>query len=180
MPLHIQAVSIFIASVLDTISTLSSLSFFLLWWHLIDRLMVRGWVIFSVTRFGVILPLWQHFINLYQMVQGLFNVWQIFEPTLANCVFGPAFNVVKGQILKNNLAIWSHWLFSTRVSSMFHSERYYLPILIFIITIHTRKYTFYEQQELLFKPKNNAFKKWANPGAILKTSLFKYKLLGSG
>ena len=37
----------------------------------------------SVTRFGEISPLWQNFMNLCQMVEGIFSVWQIFEPTLA-------------------------------------------------------------------------------------------------
>ena len=33
-------------------------------------------------RFGKISPFWQHFIFLCQMVEGLFSVWQLFEPTL--------------------------------------------------------------------------------------------------
>ena len=37
----------------------------------------------SVTRFGEISPLWQHFINVCQIVEGLIGVWQMFEPTLA-------------------------------------------------------------------------------------------------
>ena len=44
---------------------------------------VDRWVC-SVTRFGEILSLGQHFINLCQMVEGLFSVRQIFESTLAN------------------------------------------------------------------------------------------------
>ena len=45
------------------------------------------------------------------MDEGLFSVWQIFEPTLAKlwCFWQP-FNFVHGQILKNNVAIWSHCL----------------------------------------------------------------------
>ena len=43
------------------------------------------------------------------MVEGLFSVWQFFEPTLAKLLFlGQPFNPVHGQILKNNIAIWSH------------------------------------------------------------------------
>ena len=37
----------------------------------------------SVTTFGKILSLWQHYINLCRMVEGLLSVWQLFEPTLA-------------------------------------------------------------------------------------------------
>ena len=37
----------------------------------------------SVTKFGEISPLWQHFMNLCQMFVGLFIVLQMFEPTLA-------------------------------------------------------------------------------------------------
>ena len=37
----------------------------------------------SVTRFGEISPLLLHFMNVCQMVDGLFCVWQILEPTLA-------------------------------------------------------------------------------------------------
>ena len=43
------------------------------------------------------------------MVEGLFSVWQFFEPTLAKLLFlGQPFNPVHGQILKKNIAIWSH------------------------------------------------------------------------
>ena len=37
----------------------------------------------SVTRFGEILLLGQTFKNLLQTFEGLFSVWQNFEPTLA-------------------------------------------------------------------------------------------------
>ena len=36
--------------------------------------------------------------------------WQKFEPTLEKYAFGQTFTVVNGLILKNDLAIWSHWL----------------------------------------------------------------------
>ena len=43
------------------------------------------------------------------MVEGLFSVWQFFEPTLAKLFFlGQPFNPVHGKIFKNNIAIWSH------------------------------------------------------------------------
>ena len=46
----------------------------------------------SVTRFGEISPLRQHFMNLCQMVKGLFYVCQVVEPTLAKLLcFGAAF-----------------------------------------------------------------------------------------
>ena len=37
----------------------------------------------SVTRFGEISPLRQHFINLCHLFEDLIGVWQIFKPTLA-------------------------------------------------------------------------------------------------
>ena len=50
-----------------------------------------------------------------QTLRGLCNVLQNLEPTLAkNMFFGQIFNVVNGQILKNNLATWSHWQASMR------------------------------------------------------------------
>ena len=58
----------------------------------------------SVTKFDE-----RQVNNLCQTLNGLFNVWQHFEPILANrYVFGHIFIVVNGKILKNNLAIWSH------------------------------------------------------------------------
>ena len=55
----------------------------------------------SVTRFGEISPLWQNVIG----------IWQKFKPILAifKIDIGQMFTVVKGQILKNDRAIWSHW-----------------------------------------------------------------------
>ena len=43
--------------------------------------MTDNWT--PVTWFGEILPLWQNFINLWQIVKGLLSVWQNFEPTTA-------------------------------------------------------------------------------------------------
>ena len=42
---------------------------------------------FNVTRFGEISPLWQHFMNLCEMVKGLLYLCQIVEPTLAKWLF---------------------------------------------------------------------------------------------
>ena len=63
-------------------------------------------VVISVTRFGNILRIF------VKLVEGLFSVWQILEPTYFGKIvmFGEPFNIVHGQLLKNNTAIWSHWL----------------------------------------------------------------------
>ena len=43
-------------------------------------------------------PLWQNFISLCQFFEGLLNIWQNCEPTLAAFyVIGQKFIVVKGQ-----------------------------------------------------------------------------------
>ena len=67
-------------------------------------------VLISVTRFGDISPFWQKFTSLWQilMVYFLFGkmlnlLWQICD------IIGLIFIVAHGQILKNNIAIWSHW-----------------------------------------------------------------------
>ena len=65
----------------------------------------------SVTRFGEISPLWQTFTSIWQNFDSFFLIWQNAESTLAICdIFGLIFIVANGQILKNKLAIWSHWL----------------------------------------------------------------------
>ena len=44
-----------------------------------------------MARFGEISPPGQHFMNICQMVEGLFSVWQTFKPTLAKLLsFGAA------------------------------------------------------------------------------------------
>ena len=55
--------------------------------------------------FGNVLLILVKWFRAYSMF-GKFSslLWQNFN------VFGPPFNVVQGQILKYNLAIWSHWL----------------------------------------------------------------------
>ena len=75
-----------------------------------------------VTRFGEISPLWQKCKNLWWACKGLWqkckNLWwarkglfialKNYEPTLAKFhAFGEIFIDVNGQILKNNLSIWS-------------------------------------------------------------------------
>ena len=70
----------------------------------------------SVTRFGIILSLWQSFKNLsqtfkklWQPFEGLFCVWQNFKPTFAIFIkFGQTRAIVSSQERKNYLDIWSH------------------------------------------------------------------------
>ena len=57
------------------------------------------WPTNSVTRFGKIATHWLYF-------EGSFSIWLKFEPTL----HGANFIFANGQILKNNLAIWTHCL----------------------------------------------------------------------
>ena len=45
-----------------------------------------------------------------QFFEGLFTIWENPAPTLAILyAIGQVFIDVNGQMLKNNLAIWSHW-----------------------------------------------------------------------
>ena len=69
-----------------------------------------GNIMLSVTRLGKILPLGQTFKNLWQTFEGLYSVWKNFEPTFAKMVltFGQIWAIVSSQIIKNNLAKWSH------------------------------------------------------------------------
>ena len=57
----------------------------------------------SVTRFGKISPLW-HNLRVY-LVFGNFLILML----QINFTIGHVFIVVNGPILKNNLAILSHW-----------------------------------------------------------------------
>ena len=61
--------------------------------------------------FGEISPLGQTFKSILQTFEGLFSVWQSFEPTLAQIFmnFGQIWAFVSCQIMKNILAVWSHW-----------------------------------------------------------------------
>ena len=63
----------------------------------------------SVIRFDKLLPLWQNIQSLGQFFRGyvllckiLDLLWQIL------CAIGQIFFYQNGQMLKNNLAIWSH------------------------------------------------------------------------
>ena len=63
------------------------------------------WPVPSVTIFGEISPLWK-FLAIFS---GLFHIWKVLKSLWHDFdVFGQFFSVVKGQILKKNLAIWSH------------------------------------------------------------------------
>ena len=48
----------------------------------------------------------QNLQSLGRIFEGLFTIWQNFKPILAN--FGQIFIDIDGQMMKNNLAIWSH------------------------------------------------------------------------
>ena len=69
-------------------------------------------VINSVTRFGEVSPiqqkcasLWQIFNSLYFLYGKMMGLlWQMWN------IIGLVFIVVNGQISKNYLDIWSHWL----------------------------------------------------------------------
>ena len=64
----------------------------------------------SVTRFGEISPLWQNFTILWQISDSLFCIWQSLLSLLWKIwyIIGLILIVANGQILKNNLTIWSH------------------------------------------------------------------------
>ena len=42
------------------------------------------WIVYIVTRFGKISPLWRNFINLWPFIEGLDSIWKHFEHLLAN------------------------------------------------------------------------------------------------
>ena len=69
-----------------------------------------------MTRFGDISQFWPNlkslgqFLRVYLLLgKNLDQLWQILY------AIGQVFIDVNGQILKNNLAIWSHWSCSVRV-----------------------------------------------------------------
>ena len=74
----------------------------------------------SVTRYGEISPLWQKFMNLCQMVEGLFSFRQNFGNFL---MFIGSFSkwYINGQILKNNVTILPHCLMPTLPQSFLHA-----------------------------------------------------------
>ena len=54
-----------------------------------------GWpspikVLFSVTRFGEILPLWHNFKSIGQIFEGLFSIWQNVDHTVAKMCYNCA------------------------------------------------------------------------------------------
>ena len=63
-------------------------------------------ILFSVTRFGEILPLWHKIKGLLQFYEGLFSIWQnIINFGKFYIQLGNFSLFVNGQIMK---AIWSH------------------------------------------------------------------------
>ena len=61
-----------------------------------------------VTSFGEFSPFWQNLESLGQFFQGLF--WKILDRLwLILYAIGQVFIDVNGQMLKNNLSIWSQW-----------------------------------------------------------------------
>ena len=63
----------------------------------------------SVTRFGEISPLWQHFKSLWRLFEGLFSLGQNFETSWEKIfVIEIIFMVVNGWKLTNNVAIRTH------------------------------------------------------------------------
>ena len=79
-----------------------------------------------VTRFGEILPLWQNRTGLWKNVDGIFSIWQNFEPTLQKYDIWRIFIVTNGQILNSFRATWSLWmlLFHSRKSDDFKSFKF--------------------------------------------------------
>ena len=67
-----------------------------------------------VTRFGEILPLWQKFTSLRQIFDSFFCGKMLSLLGQICDIIGLILIDTNGQILKNNLTIWSHWLISTR------------------------------------------------------------------
>ena len=65
-----------------------------------------------MTRFGEFPPLKQNLKVLCQLTEGLIylSFVKASNPIMAKTAIGQIFIVVKGQTLKNNLAIRSHWL----------------------------------------------------------------------
>ena len=72
---------------------------------------------FSVTRFGKISPFWQNPQSLGQFLRVFLlfgKFWTDFGKKFYAIeqiwyIIGPIFIVTNGQMLKNNLAVWSHW-----------------------------------------------------------------------
>ena len=62
------------------------------------------YVLFGVNRFCDILLVLQKFKSLWQLVKGLFSIWQHFEPTLCKYLFDSAiFNYCKLSTIEKEL-----------------------------------------------------------------------------
>ena len=99
-----------------------------------------------MTRFGEISQLWPKVNNLRQIFEGLCGFWQNVELTLVKFnVQEQSFIVTNGQILKNNLAIWSHWTWASICSEeaqCFISNRFFGNTLLLQkkeIKLYTRR-----------------------------------------
>ena len=69
----------------------------------------------SATIFGEISPLWQKNLTLTQFFEGIFSIWQNFEPTWAKIyAIRQSLFVGNWQKGKHTLAIWSHCLITKR------------------------------------------------------------------
>ena len=64
----------------------------------------------SVTRFGEISPLWQKFRCFGKSLTVYFLFGKMLSQLWQTCyIIFQIFTVANGQVLKNNLTIWSHW-----------------------------------------------------------------------
>ena len=77
-----------------------------------------------MTRFGKIWPIWQkfkvfgNFLTFYFLFDKIMSIpWKI---------VGLIFIIANGQILKNNVTIWSHWLEQTNCTEMVRFPTTYL------------------------------------------------------
>ena len=82
-----------------------------------------------MTSFGKISPIWQNLTSLWQFFNSLFLffkmmglLWQIWN------ILWIIFIVANGQILKNNLTIWSHCFLSEPQSFALLQHSHYFPI----------------------------------------------------
>ena len=85
-------------------------------------------VVHSVTKFGEISPLWHNLQSLGQFLDGLFTIWQNFEPTLASFIyFWANFHRCKWPNVENDIAIWSHKRFHSFYSAVDSTAPTILP-----------------------------------------------------
>ena len=71
-----------------------------------------------MTRLDEYSPLWQNFTSIWLYFRGAVSIWQHFEPTLAIFMIsiGQILHGCPGEILKNDLEIWSHWYLPIQVA----------------------------------------------------------------